>query len=673
MIIKAPFNFVPLSDNVFFPEWSKQISHDVPFSDGECGIIELSMTAETPIFVRNGYNRGVSKDNTKYLNFNNHNGTYFIPSTTIKGAIRNVLEIASFGKMARISDDRYSLRDLQLKKQYLSFFQNSDVHCGWLTKIDDSTVKITDHGIPRRISHWDLDKAWGTNFSTIFKDAELLRKDENRTAFYKINLAKGKTTKGVFTEIPLNPDNAVDKRIKVFFDPTGTLKGEIVLTGQPSARKDRVIDNNGTVIKKGSGKCYEFVFPETVENEFTLDTENTKGIYKDFCFIYKESSDWLFWHKQLESGKAVPVFFSIKDDSLIHFGLSYLYKLPAKKRMKEFLPELHRNENMDLSECIFGVTSSDDSLKGRVQFSHCFLISGSPSGVILKPYMGSPKPSYYPIYLEQEGTNGYPSKEFTTFLDKDVKLKGWKRYPVHEETSPFILLDGVKEENLNPFIPIESGAVFTCKVRFQNLRKSEIGALLFSIGISKNFSHSIGFAKAYGYGKIKFESPKLVNCNFETQDYINCFKELMEASIENYSKSEQINELRLMGSYHATTSPLEYMELTDFVECKKQKRNTTDKNSFDKTGEYLEYYSKLIRKNVDDTSPNLLIEEAEIVFFRYPVFQAKLLTGKDTSQKNIIDCPSNTKFKIGDHVLVKKVIIGGNIKHLVFVKKIENS
>jgi len=673
MTIKAPFNFVPLSSNVFFPEWAKRISHDIPFSDGESGIIELSMTAETPIFVRNGYNKGVSKDDTEYLSFNNHNGRYFIPSTTIKGAIRNVLEIASFGKMDRISNDRYSLRDLQLKKQYLSFFQNSDVHCGWLSIVDNNTVQITDNGIPRRISHRDLDKAWGTNFSKTFKDSELLTKDENRTALYKINLSKGKNTKGVFTEIPLNPDNAVDKRIKVFFDPEGTLKGEIVLTGQPSARKDKIVDANDIVIKKGSGKCYEFVFPETVENTFTLDTEDPKGIYKDFCFTYKESSDWIFWHKQLENRKAVPVFFSIKDNSLIHFGLSYLYKLPAKKRMKEFLPDLHINESPDLSECIFGRTSSDNDLKGRVQFSHCFLSSGSPTKTILKPYMGSPKPSYYPIYLVQEGLNGYPSKEFTTFLDNNVKLKGWKRYPVHNEVSPFLIPDGVKEENLNPFIPLETGGVFTCKIRFHNLRKSEIGALLYSIGISKNFSHSIGLAKAYGYGKIKLDITKLVNCNYDVQNYINCFKELMEASIENYSKSEQIDELRLMGSPHATTSPLEYMELSEFVECKKQKRSKADKNSFDKTGEYLEYYSKLIRKNADDTSQQSLIKEAVIVFFKHPVFQAQLLTGKDTSKKNIIDCPSNTKFKIGDRVLVKKVIIGGNIKHLVFMKKLESA
>ena len=30
-MITAPFNFVPLSDKVFFPDWADSVSHDIPF------------------------------------------------------------------------------------------------------------------------------------------------------------------------------------------------------------------------------------------------------------------------------------------------------------------------------------------------------------------------------------------------------------------------------------------------------------------------------------------------------------------------------------------------------------------------------------------------------------------------------------------------------------------
>src|ERR1035437_8680243 len=88
--IKAPFNFVPVNNQVFFPDWAEQISHDVPFSDGLSGQMVLNIRAETPFFIRDGKTK---------VEFCNHEGTYFIPATTIKGMIKNVLEIMSFGKL----------------------------------------------------------------------------------------------------------------------------------------------------------------------------------------------------------------------------------------------------------------------------------------------------------------------------------------------------------------------------------------------------------------------------------------------------------------------------------------------------------------------------------------------------------------------------------------------
>ena len=57
MSIRAPYNFVPLSDKVFFPDWADQISHDIPFSDGVSGFITFDMKAMTPIYVRNGHTK----------------------------------------------------------------------------------------------------------------------------------------------------------------------------------------------------------------------------------------------------------------------------------------------------------------------------------------------------------------------------------------------------------------------------------------------------------------------------------------------------------------------------------------------------------------------------------------------------------------------------------------
>lgn len=55
--MKSPFNFIEISDKTYNPDWSEQISHDIPFSDGVSGVINLEIKAHTPIFIRNGHTK----------------------------------------------------------------------------------------------------------------------------------------------------------------------------------------------------------------------------------------------------------------------------------------------------------------------------------------------------------------------------------------------------------------------------------------------------------------------------------------------------------------------------------------------------------------------------------------------------------------------------------------
>jgi len=662
--IKAPFNFVPLSDQVYFPDWANQISHDIPFADGESGVIELKITAETPIFVRNGHTRQQDdSQDDEYKSFSKVNEQYFIPATSIKGSVRNVLEIISFSKMDQIANQRYSLRDLQLKKEYLSFFQNSDVHCGWLHKVNESEFEISDNGIPKRISHTDLDALWDTNFDETFKDGSLLKTDANRNALYKINLSKGKQKAIRYDEFAMNSVNSVDKRIIANYKPDGKFAGTIVLTGQPSARKDRVKNSDGTIISKGKGKCYEFVFPETELNEFRIPARSE--MFLDFSFIYKDSEDWKYWRNELKKGKSIPVFFSLKDGVISHFGLSYLYKLPYKNRVKDCLPENHKKSTqLDLSECLFGTTDakSKESLKGRIQFSHAFLEKGEISQIERSPYMASPKSSYYPMYLQQKGVNGQMDADFLTFMSDKAKLKGWKRYPVHETIAEFSIPDKMKAENLSPFYPVNKGGLFNCKIRFHNLKKDEIGAILNAIMFNKRGFHSIGFAKPYGYGQVKIEVANHSVLKYSIEEYINSFIKLMSNEISNYEKTPQLNELKLMSVPQDLNTRLEYMDLKEFVDCKKQNVKK------EIPGEYLPFYSEMIKKP-EPVKEVVLVEEA-LVMLASSVLQARLIAGKDTKSKPLLMPMGINRPKKGDSIMVKIIKKGGNINKLEFISKL---
>ena len=100
--VKAPYNFVPLPQHVFFPKWADTISQDIPFEKGISGTISLTVKAETPVFIRNGHAQNKIDNSFSKT----PDGTYFIPATSIKGCLRNVLEIMSFCKMMPITNKK---------------------------------------------------------------------------------------------------------------------------------------------------------------------------------------------------------------------------------------------------------------------------------------------------------------------------------------------------------------------------------------------------------------------------------------------------------------------------------------------------------------------------------------------------------------------------------------
>jgi CRISPR/Cas system CSM-associated protein Csm3 (group 7 of RAMP superfamily) len=295
--LKAPYNFAPLSDRVFFPEWADQISMDIPFSDGISGSIDLNIKALTPIFVRNGHSKqdGENKNDT-YKSFSKApDGKYFIPATSIKGEIRDVLEILSCGKLGtdRFKNQSFGIRDLLKGVDgdfYKSKIATDNIRCGWMFKDGDSYF-IEDKGIPWRISPEEIDAHLGTCLDEFVKGNNFTS-DENKTAKKKYEIINSNdiygSIKGNFCEdIDLRDKLEVGNRPFVKFGGSDN-PGTIVLTGQSSQRK---IGNRTN--KKGEkvwgGKYFEFVFPEEPEDgDRTLPVDDS--VIKSFISIYARCS-----------------------------------------------------------------------------------------------------------------------------------------------------------------------------------------------------------------------------------------------------------------------------------------------------------------------------------------------------------------------------------------------
>ncbi len=281
--VKSPYNFVPApsEDEVFKPDWADQVSHDIPFSDGESGEIAFTITAETPIFIRNGHSK--DDDTSEFCHVLGTNGEkkYFIPATSIKGMIRNVMEIMSFSRMKQVSDNKFSIRDLSSNSNYyMNQMKSSDgnkTHCGWLKEDKDGNWYIIDCGEPGRINHLELKDKFGLGFRDEFLNKEP-KNDLAKSARYKyeesikqVNFSLNGKFKTVRQET----------RLKAFVDNDGD-EGTIVFTGQPGKRKEQGDDK-----KRYNGKYYEFVF---FKKENSLEINLSKDQKKEFKFVYIEIS-----------------------------------------------------------------------------------------------------------------------------------------------------------------------------------------------------------------------------------------------------------------------------------------------------------------------------------------------------------------------------------------------
>lgn len=621
MPVKSVYNFVPApkGSEVFEPKWAEQVSHDIPFSDGESGEIELKITAETPIFIRNGHtkedaelfrrtledkNFHPSVDEQKhienYLSFSNYKGKYFIPGSSLKGMFRNVLEIMSYSEMNKnlVNNDRFSYRDLTDGSLYRDTYHSDEVRCGWLKVGSDGLWEIEDCGRPQRITYEEIDKRFHTNFksqltSKVFKNITDYRED----AHYHIFSFKGKIERLSKNDYSYNKHkNIISKKLNSKFKIAKGKYLEIKKNTNELFNRVKLADVDYTLIFTGSpsfDKQKEFLFPEMVQKTVPLhfDPDKSKQKQKDFLFAYKDddsnniSKDWEFWKDKLKKGERVPIFFTPEGNGVKHFGLAFMYKLPYKHSTHEIGPIKDNKINKDLVQIIFG-NIGDDGLKGRVFIGNAFASGNYPVQVLSskREILASPKASYIPFYLKQ---NEYMNGEYKYISYEDdpnkAQLSGYKRYPVHGSDKDFSaeFLGNYDKRQLNNqkvfsyFKPLDRGVTFLLKVRFHNLKPIEIGALLSAItfhGNEANTFHSLGATKPYGYGKVRVNIVKVCTSrgrNVDKLHYLQVFESFLKTKIPNWIESDRIHNL-IAYAQGKSSYPLEYMSVKEFVSLKNE-------------------------------------------------------------------------------------------------------
>lgn len=594
MPIKSPFNFVPVSDKVFFPKWASQISQDIPFRGSLSGTIDLRITAETPIFIRNGHTKeDAAEKNDNYNSFSfvtasSGEKRYFIPATSIKGEVRSVLETISFGKLHVDHSARFARRDLNNKQDYNLIENQAEIRCGWL-KSKDSKYVVEDCGRPLRIEHKEIDRFLGEDvFQRVFGGRGKLD-DSQKTAQYKYSLLRSIASEEDLKGVSFRVDkDRSDGTQNVCYSRNGDIIGTIVLTGQPSKWGTR-------------GKHYEFVFKDDISfgvYEFSVDE------FKEIKFIYDqdpEHKQWKWLKHKIDNGGA-PVFFRLKEGNtgIKDLGFTYLYKMPYGRSVRACLSDEHNDSSRpDLAECIFGYSRGKDSLKGRVQFGNAFADCATVRELGERTLiLASPKASYYPEYIRQDGHSGTLAAYAT--YDKG-KLSGRKRYYLRNDVwAKAASVNERGEDTQNTIIrPLDKGAEFNSIISFHNLRPEELGALLSALTFAggKTNRHQLGMAKPYGYGKCRYDvklgietsSVDKEQAHCEIEYYIALFEGMMEkwSGTSRWQEQQEIRELLTITSAVCPSgNRFQYMQL--------DMNGTNEFNEAKKARQYLEPSSSLL-------------------------------------------------------------------------------
>jgi len=585
-MITAPYNFVPLNREIFYPSWDKKVSHDIPFEDGESGMIEIKVTAETPIFIRNHYVDGDdfyidkkgNKISTEFCHFKDASGgkQYYIPSTSIKGMIRNIIEIMSFSKI-NVDEETLSkplsVRDMTQDKKTGEIFNHNMVaiakKCGFLIKEGDkyfiedcgNVITIREHEIQYLISDYN-------------KDIETAK--EKYEQF-------GHNDKFPFVKMQK------DRRTVATYSQNGEL-GSLVMTG--------FIDN----------KKNEFIFKSSAKK-----IPLSQSVYDDFEKVYfknEEAIDGQYWKEQWKNGngRKIPVFYVEDNRKITAIGLTQIFKLAYKKTLFDAIIQKVDKSRLDLAETIFGIEKEEKALKGRVQFSH--LKSTHVTYEAEKSeILGSPQATYYPNYLEQMQVNEDKVNKYTTLMDSTAQISGYKRYPLHKGIKKSFIPKEEKTDIQTRFKPLSSGCKFNGKVRFHNLKKAEIGALLSALSFHGNdgYRHNLGMAKALGYGKVKIDI-ELQNLKYSKEEYLKAYEEEMTLFVDDWINSPQLKELFSMANSEIINDKnLEYQKLENPTTREKEKN---DFNRAKKNKEYLKKYSEI--GNVNHKALNSFVDKLEI-------------------------------------------------------------
>lgn len=515
--VRAPYNFIPLSDKILLPYDSVESlpAHDRIDPSLKTGEICVTMVADTPVFVSDG-----DKNDPHF--FRGSNGKYMIPGSTIRGMVRENMQILGFGLM-RPGED---LEDIQIYFREIASASGSrddplkKYYCAALGIKQMPMPSGRPKAIPQLVKSGYLKKEKGKYKIYPSKGSYMLvRRDHPGVRCFGTEDAR---TENVYYRA--EGDRVKEIRPAVG-EKNGLRRGTLLYTGKPVRSWNRQTGR----LEDHPNHLYLIPEADWSAQPLTLDEDDVLSYMEDF----EKRRNVLgrnrnFWNLPLE-GREKPVFY-VQYEGHVYFGMSRFLRIGYRYPLSCGLPESHKAgmDKLDFPRAILGyVSKNSGSYRSRVSFGD-FAADGEayempPISMIL----GEPKPSYYPGYVV--GGKHYNHEDF--------RLRGYKQYWLKEVEATD---DNGKPRAATTIRPLPRGTKFSGTIRYKNLTEAELGLLLWCLRLEKGCYQSVGMAKPYGYGRMRltidaikeFEAPAL----YDSGSFLVSDTKSDAAGVEEYIK-----------------------------------------------------------------------------------------------------------------------------------------
>jgi RAMP superfamily len=440
-VAMAPYNFVPVNDKVI--AYENDATHERYAANCHTGYITLNFETKTPVFIRGKGNKNLLVD-----------GKPILPGSSIRGMVRNLVEITSWSQMRFVNNRRLFFRSFDstnLQSNYIRIHEGIKAGFLYYRQHDESFFIKEAVEFPEKI-----DRA-GKDFTISRTDKAYIV----TPGFFKNRESLSPSWK--FT-VEYQPDSQFE------------LSEEDV---------ERYLSDEDRNIGDG----VKLIHLAKKDSRFTISGVPVFFIVQETGILFGHTNFFRVPYNH-PIGRHIPGFGAEQKDLAVSiFGIDH--GQAGKVSFEDAI--CTENEGFFLLE-------QETSLK----------ILNGPKPTTFQHYIEQPNG----YETEKKNLKNWDDMHSVIRGFKQY----WHRNTSDDSQDEHSWNLGMVEEGKvypKPIIPLKRGIHFTSKIHFNNLSSIELGALLFVLDLpGEQFCHKIGLGKPLGLGSIKTK-PELTITNRE--------------------------------------------------------------------------------------------------------------------------------------------------------------